>query len=751
MHYGKLLDYNYQSGTLTLEYESGCCYVQQMAEGILRFTANPKHESYAVVLNPTDTCNWAVSKTDNIVTVDIAGNEEKSLKPITLHIGDDFLVDIYEDDLLICSDYRGEENGLDELTYEQKQLLSLEGHKAENETSDDSAIKIMKVLGTDDAIYGLGDKPGCLNKRGYAYENWNTDDPAPHVDSFRSLYKSIPFFMVLNENGCYGIFADNTYRTVFDFGKESDKYYSIRHENGVLDYYYISGNTMAQVVSRYVDLTGHGKVPQKWLFGYHQSRWSYMSEDEVRNLAANFRKHDIPCDCIHLDIDYMDGFRVFTFDENRFPNPKKLAEDLEKQGIKLITIVDPGVKKDENYEIYKEGISMDAFAHAADGSVYENAVWPGTSVFPDFTKEEVRSWWGKNIKKLLDAGVRGIWNDMNEPASFRGPLPDDVTFAKGTHDQIHNIYGHLMAEATYNGLRQYDHDRRPFVLTRACYAGSQRYCGGWTGDNHSIWSHIQLALVQMCNLGLSGMMMSGSDIGGFGSDATPELMARFFEAAIFSPFFRSHSAMGTKRQEPWAFDKKTTDIIRKVIKLRYRFIPYIYDLAHECERTGSPILRPLVYEYPHDKAVQNLSDQYMLGSQVLVAPVVEPGKTARAVYLPEGQWYDFATNKCYEGGQHILANAPIDHIPIYIKAGAILPLSDRDVCSVDQLKPEDIVIYAYKGTGSHIHYSDDGETCAYENGVYKAVLYEQDANGAVHKTVLHDGYREAEPNIINIG
>lgn len=747
MFFGKMQNYTQNQNTLTLYYEHGTVFIQQMNAGVLRFTTNPETKSYAVIQKPADIHHWNIVKKDEILTVSIAGDSKAGTKDITLHIGTDFYMELYEDQIPVCCDYRGGRLEATQLSDEHKNLLNMEGHKADLNTSQINAVEIIKTLGRDDAIYGLGDKPGCLNKRGYSYENWNTDDPSPHVDSFPSLYKSIPFFLVLGDNGCYGLLADNTYRTTFDFGKESKDYYFIRHEQGELDYYYIAGENPGQILSRYVDLTGHATLPQKWLFGYHQSRWSYMSAQEVRDVANKFRSLDIPCDSIHLDIDYMDGYRIFTFDPERFPDPAKLSKELADIGFKLIAILDPGIKKDPDYDVYKEGIDRQAFALAADGTVYENTVWPGTSVFPDFTKEDVRTWWGEHVKILLDAGIRGIWNDMNEPASFSGPLPDDVSFAAGRHDKIHNVYGHLMAEATYDGLRKYDADRRPFVLTRACYAGSQRYCAGWTGDNHSIWAHIPLALEQMCNLGLSGIMMSGSDIGGFGSDATPELMIRFFQATVFSPFFRSHSAMGTRRQEPWVFDEETTRIIRHVIRLRYRFLPYLYDLAHSCAQTGAPILRPLVYEYPDDKRVRNLSDQYLLGSQVLVAPVIEPGKTARAVYLPEGRWYDFFTGKCYEGGGSICVDVPLDYIPIYVKAGALLPLADRVVSCVDELQPQDISIYAYPGSGYHIHYCDDGETYAYKRGACKIVLYQQTSDGIVTKKILHDGYEEEDPPI----
>ncbi len=647
-------------------------------------------------------------------------------------------LDIFYQGVLVLSDVErtGQETGIAE---EDTELAKLEGHAGGSDEAG-YASAIVKKLGKEDAVYGLGDKPGCLNRRGYVYVNWNTDNPAPHVDSFKSLYKSIPFFMVLGENYCYGIFADNTYKTTFDFGFESSEYYIVSHEKGFLDYYFFPGEKPSDVVKKYTGLTGTTPLFQRWIYGSHQSRWGYCSQDEILGIAEAFEKNEIPCDVIHMDIDYMDGYRVFTFDKERFPDTKALSETLADKGIKLISIIDPGVKKDEAYFMYREGMEMDAFAHDAQGAVYENAVWPGTSVFPDFSREDVRKWWGEKSKILLDHGIRGIWNDMNEPASFRGPLPDDVKFAAGAHDAIHNIYGHLMAKATYEGLLEQDNGRRPFVLTRAAYAGSQKYCGGWTGDNHSIWAHLTLSLEQICNLSLCGMAMCGSDIGGFGSDVTPELLVRFYQAAVFAPFFRNHSAVGTRRQEPWLFDEKTRDAVRKTVRLRYRFIPYIYDLARECERTGEPIVRPLVYEYPHDKMVRNICDEYLLGKFVLVAPVTVPGKFAREVYLPEGEWYDYETNEKYTGGKYILADAPLDKVPVFIRAGAILPVAEGNIQSTEDITSENTRILTYPGQGTFIHYEDDNETLAYREGSYNAMEYT--LNGEkLEKKVIHRGYK----------
>ena len=664
--------------------------------------------------------------------------QEISAGNIRIKVWENQKLDIFYQGVLVLSDVErtGQETGISE---EDTELAKLEGHAGGGDEAG-YASAIVKKLGKEDAVYGLGDKPGCLNRRGYVYVNWNTDNPAPHVDSFKSLYKSIPFFMVLGENYCYGIFADNTYKTTFDFGFESSEYYVVSHEKGFLDYYFFPGEKPSDVVKKYTGLTGTTPLFQRWIYGSHQSRWGYCSQDEILGIAEAFEKNEIPCDVIHMDIDYMDGYRVFTFDKERFPDTKALSETLADKGIKLISIIDPGVKKDEAYFMYREGMEMDAFAHDAQGAVYENAVWPGTSVFPDFSREDVRKWWGEKTKILLDHGIRGIWNDMNEPASFRGPLPDDVKFAAGAHDEIHNIYGHLMAKATYEGLLEHDNGRRPFVLTRAAYAGSQKYCGGWTGDNHSIWAHLTLSLEQICNLSLCGMAMCGSDIGGFGSDVTPELLVRFYQAAVFAPFFRNHSAVGTRRQEPWLFDEKTRDAVRKTVRLRYRFIPYIYDLARECERTGEPIVRPLVYEYPHDKMVRNICDEYLLGKFVLVAPVTVPGKFAREVYLPEGEWYDYETNEKYTGGKYILADAPLDKVPVFIRAGAILPVAEGNIQSTEDITSENTRILTYPGQGTFIHYEDDNETLAYREGSYNAMEYT--LNGEkLEKKVIHRGYK----------
>lgn len=642
---------------------------------------------------------------------------------------------LYYDGKLLCADFSGELKHSGPMSLEELALLKSEGHLSDEDVRRLSAswpVEVVKAIFPDAAIYGLGDKTGFLNKRHYAYENWNTDDPNPHCDNYRSLYKSIGFFIIATTDGCCGILADNTYRTRFDFGKESEEYLYWSHAAGALDYYMIPGKDLKQVLRRYYALTGSSQLQQKWVYGFHQSRWSYASAEEVAEVARNFRENQLPLDAIHMDIDYMDGYRVFTFDKERFSQPEKLMSDLKAQGIRAVAIVDPGVKEDPGYYVYDEGVKQGHFAKTPDGDVYVGAVWPGASVFPDFSQEKTRKWWGAKLKTLTDAGISGIWNDMNEPANFTGQLPDDVQFRDGDHLKMHNVYGHLMAQATYDGLLE-NTAKRPFVLTRACFAGSQRYCSGWTGDNHSHWAHLQLSITQMLNLGLSGMNLSGSDVGGFGSDTTPELLIRWMQLGAVSPFFRNHSAKGTRYQEPYALGQQVMDACRKSLELRYHLLPYLYDLAHE----DLPMLRPLVMEYPQDAKCRDITDEFMVGSSLLAAPVLTPGVTARAVYLPKGIWFDYYTGKRYSGGKYVLADAPIDRMPLFAKAGAILPVSAGNPQSTAEIG--EIELEVFPGNGSFVHYSDDGESMEYQTG--KLHRLQIKVRGMqVTQTVLQDGF-----------
>ena len=419
-----------------------------------------------------------------------------------------------------------------EITAQQAELLAKEGHELPKKQSDHT-FEVVRTLHPKEHIYGLGDKTGFLDKRGYAYEMWNSDIPDTHADFFPSLYKSVPFFISMRPHFTYGIFLDNTSKSYFDMGKEDAELYYFAADGGDLDYYFIAGETMRDILGAYTGLTGRTALPQKWTLGYHQSRWGYITEDDIMDVAEKMRQCRIPCDSIHFDIDYMDAFKVFTWNRKNYKDPKKTLQKLTEMGYKPVTIIDPGVKKEDGYDVYEEGIKNGYFAFSAENELYVNEVWPGDAVFPSFTNPKVRSWWADKQKFLIDMGVRGVWNDMNEPASFKGPLPDDVQFADEDdtvilHKDAHNIYGHCMAMATKEGWLKYD-GRRPFVITRAAYAGTQRYSMFWTGDNQSIWAHLQMAIPQLCNLGLSGFSYAGTDVGGFGADTTQDLLARWVQ------------------------------------------------------------------------------------------------------------------------------------------------------------------------------------------------------------------------------
>lgn len=688
-------------------------------------------------------------------------------KSLEIHVSSDGVLDIYDKDgKLLCAEYTGEKKTLQSLPKEELEQMRQEGHIVHDD-SDACSFQVFKRLVGDEVIYGLGDKTGFLNKKGYDYMMWNSDNPDPQVENqtFKAMYKSFPFFIVLREECVYGIFLDNTYRSYFDMGYESSEYYSFGAVEGELDYYFIAGNTIADIVTGYTSLTGRAPLPQMWTLGYQQSRWSYGSADEVLEIAKNFRKYGIPCDAIHLDIDYMERFKVFTTDGKVFGELKKLSDELAAMGIKLVSIIDPGTKVEKGYDIYEEGIREGYFAKDGDGKVYQNVVWPGDSVFPDFTSRKVRDWWGSLTKRLTEKGIRGIWNDMNEPASFDGPLPDDVVFdgdgKKRLHKEVHNVYGHLMAKATYDGLKAYD-GRRPFVITRACYSGSQKYSTAWTGDNQSLWAHLQMSIPQLLNLGMSGMPLVGADIGGFGSNATPELLCRWIEASCFSPLFRNHAAKYTKRQEPWQFGEEVTAINRKYIELHYKFLPYLYDLCYEQTKTGLPILRPLAMHYQQDRETWECNDEYMVGSKILAAPVVQQGAAARMVYLPEGVWVDYWTGERIAGKRYVIKEAALDVCPLYIKAGSILPAYGK-MQSIDPENIDTLVLEYYpekktgrsggmsrwEGSSRYEHYQDNGTDFAYEDGEYNLYVFTFHAmrkNGLqVH--MLHEGYGKKYKNI----
>ena len=732
--FGKIVNYQVDENKVVINFSKKAGIVEVLSDEVI-WLHEEEMSSFKVETNSfTDRIEFSTNTVDGNVII-------KTKKYIFI-IEDNFKLRVVKDGNLISYE-RDIEFKND--TYVNYDLIELEGHSVDR-TSKKHQIMINKVCNKTDYFYGFGEKTGFLNKRGYEYEMWNTDNPEPHVDSFKTLYKSIPYYITFNKDYCYGFFFDNTYKQFYDVAKNHEDCVSIGFDKGYFNYYFIGGDSIRDIVSNYALITGKTPLPQRWTLGHQQCRWSYLNEEELMFVAEKYRELNIPCDVLFLDIDYMERFKVFTYNQDTFKNFPQMVKKLNEMGFKLVTIIDPGVKVEKGYNIYEEAIK-NGYVATKDGKTYINAVWPGDSVFPSFISSDVREWWGKNIKFLTDLGVSGIWNDMNEPASFKGPLPSDVEF-KGDdgihlHEEVHNVYGHYMSKATYNGLVKHT-GKRPFIITRACYAGTQKYSTIWTGDNHSIWSHLEMAIPMLLNLGLSGYSFAGTDVGGFGSDCTKELLCRWSQLGAFTPLFRNHSAAGTRHQEPWTFDEETINIYRKSVEIRYELIPYFYDLYYEGTKNGLPLWRPLVMNYENDFNTYELNDEFMLGDEMIVAPVVKQGARNRMVYLPKGKWYNYFTKEEYQEGYHI-AKADLDTIPVYVKEGSIIPKSYIK----QYITEEDVLILdIYPGSGKYIHYQDNGLDFNYQNGEYN--LYEiTHSDNKVKISLLHQGYRLYKKIVLN--
>ncbi|HKY41873.1 MAG TPA: TIM-barrel domain-containing protein [Pyrinomonadaceae bacterium] len=591
-------------------------------------------------------------------------------------------------------------------------------------------VAAAKKLGFDEHFYGLGEKAARLDKRRSSFVNWNSDTPG-YTEGKDPIYQTIPFYIGLQRGVAYGIFFDNSYRSYFDFGKSSQQRAWFGAEGGEMNYYFFYGPSIKKILGRYADLTGHMPMPPLWALGNQQSRWSYYPDTMVEEVVSEYRKRDLPLDVIYLDIDYMDGYRVFTFDKRRFPDPKGLTDKLRQQGVKVVTIVDPGVKHQPNekgYHAYDEGVEKNFFQRRRNGDLFVPRVWPGDSVFLDYTMPEARRWWGDLHRVYTDNGIAGIWNDMNEPSDFvdqtgKNQL-DVVSYDEGektTHAKNRNTFALLMSRATYEGLERLQPDRRPYVITRAAYAGIQRYATMWTGDTNSTWESLALNIPMFTSLGLSGEPFVGSDVGGFIGRGSGELLVRSYQVSFLAPFCRNHKVIDGYDQEPWRFGKYYEDVIRKYLKLRYALLPFLYTTLEEAHRTGVPPFRPLLLNYQNDSNTYNLDDQFMIGEDLLLAPIVKPDVTRRLVYLPAGIWYDYWTHKKYTGGTMITVEAPLDTVPMFVRGGAIIPVGP----SLNYVgeKPADAITFNIypddKGAASAILYEDDGVSPAYKTGAFR--------------------------------
>ncbi len=614
-------------------------------------------------------------------------------------------------------------------------------------TSDGTAVRVWKAMPSDEHYFGLGEKSGAFNRRGQAFTMWNTD-AFGYQESTDPLYKSIPFFLALRDGRSYGIFFDNTWRSSFDLGRESEDYYTFGAVGGELNYYFIYGPHPKQVLADYTALTGRTPLPPRWALGYQQCRYSYYPEARVRELAATFRSKRIPADVLYLDIDYQDGNRPFTVDRKLFPNFEGMIRDVGAQGFRLIAITDLHLKKEPGYKPYDEGMAGDHFVKNPDGGVYTGIVWPGESVFPDFTLTRAREWWGTLYKDFVGMGIKGFWNDMNEPAIFQRadktmPLETRHRMDDGTvldHRAIHNVFGMQNARATYEGLRKLTPNERPFVLTRAAFAGTQRYAATWTGDNTSSWNHYRLTGPMLLGLGVSGYPLVGNDIGGFNGSPTANLLTRWTQVGVFTPIMRNHTMKGSLDQEPWVHGPEHEAIRKRYIELRYQLMPYIYTLAEESARTGLPMMRPLFLEYAGQPMFYGNADQFLFGRDLLIAPDLWEMVDPYDVGLPQGGWYDYWTGQRVEGRkletdittpEWVRAAAPtvvtlaprLAEMPVFVRAGAILP-QQPVVQHTDEQPNGPLELRVYPGDDcSGALYWDDGKTFNYTRGEFLRVKY----------------------------
>jgi alpha-glucosidase len=625
---------------------------------------------------------------------------------------------------------------------------------------DGSSVRCWKWMPPDEHYFGLGEKTGPLDKRGHSYVNWNTD-PAAYNALTDPMYETIPFFVGVRQGKAYGIFFDNSYRSFFDMGADSADTYSFGAEGGELNYYFFYGPDPHKVITRFTDLVGRAAMPPRWALGYLQSSAHYYPDSAFRSLADNFRERHIPCDGLFFDTQHMNGNRDFTWDKSGFPDPPKLLSELQQKGFHSFAIVDPGVKEESGYYVYDQGMAGDHFIRRKNGKVYVGQIWPGASVFPDFTSEKARGWWASVAAEFAKNGLSGYLTDMDEPtvdALLRSkgwipaPFDPDVTY----HDhglnspdaKNHNIYGLLMSEATRDGLLQYQPNVRPFVITRATYAGGQRYAGQWTGDNLATWEDMNASLRLIQSMGTSGLVFTGSDVGAFVNIPDPELYARWLESSIFNPFFVTHSGEKDQRLDPLSFGPQWEAINRRTIELRYRLRPYLYTTFYQATQTGLPVVRSLPLEFPDDPRVFDETpakelNEFLFGEDLLAAPVIAPGETTRKVYLPRGTWFDFTNGRAYTGPINFTVEAPLEAIPMFVRGGAIIPT--QQVIEFDNQAPIDPLTFEIypEGISSGEYYEDDGISLDYQRGVYlreRITAVENDKGLTIKATDLSGKY-----------
>lgn len=580
-------------------------------------------------------------------------------------------------------------------------------------------------LRPEETIAGLGERAAALNLRSplinadtnpeataataaRTYRMWNYDAAGMYGPGSDPMYISIPVYVSLHAQGSYLAFYENSFEATFTL--EADLA-TAQFTGGALRYYLAVGSP-DQLLDRYTELTGRPPLPPRWALGYHQSRWGYRTEEAVRETVHSFQDLDLPLSAIHLDIDVQVGYRAFTIDPDRFPRLGKFTQELAAEGVQFITILNPGIKYSRKSKLFLEGRMLDAFCRLPNGELAIAPVWCGWSVFPDFTHPQVRQWWSRQYEFLLDLGVNGFWHDMNEPAAFIGwgdrSLPKVTQHAMegrgGDHREAHNVYGLLQARAAYESLSQYRPNQRPFIVSRSGWAGLQRYAWTWTGDIECTWDCLHQTIPTVLGLGLSGIPYSGPDIGGFQGNPPAELYLRWFQLATFLPFYRSHCSNNVEYRAPWSYGEPFLSIIRNFLKLRYQLLPYFYTLAWEANQKGYPLVRPLFWYHTQEPALWQVDDAFYLGDALLVYPILQPEGRSRQALLPPGDWYSFWDDTVFNGATQVELSAPLETIPLLVKAGSILPMT------IDQ----ELILHIYPPThkdeaGEGIMYSDAGD------------------------------------------
>lgn len=596
-------------------------------------------------------------------------------------------------------------------------------------------VTTYKKLQPGERFVGLGEKTGPLDRRGFGYTNWNTDNFG-YTPGSDPLYCSMPFYIGIHHEVTYGIFFDNTHKTFFNFGASNDRFSSFSADTGEMNYYFIQGDTVPEIIRHYTYLTGRMEMPPMWSIGYQQCRYSYYPDKEVINVANTFREKDIPADAIVFDIHYMEQYKIFTWSKRDFSDPAKLLSRLKELKFDTVVMCDPGIKAEPGYHAYDDGMEKDVFIKYPDGKPYTGQVWPGWCHFPDFTKPATRAWWMEQFRDYVDQGISGFWNDMNEIATWGNMLPENLEMdfegEKSTIRRGRNLYGFQMARSTYEGTKALLKNKRPFNLTRAGFSGVQRYAAVWTGDNVAYDEHMMLGVRLVNSMGLTGIPFAGYDVGGFVGDASTKLFARWISIGALSPFFRGHSMINSRDSEPWSYGEEVEQISRNYIKFRYQLLPYLYSLFYEACENGMPVQRSLAITHPHDAKIfeGQYQHQYLFGPSVLVAPV-ESTKEFVRVYFPKGHdWYSVYNGEKYIGHTEVIVECPLHRLPIFVQAGAIIPM--QPVTSSTKEKPGLLSIHVYAGEADNefVLFEDDGISFDYQRGnsSRRLLRYEASAN-----------------------